>query len=114
MCSSDLRFSGTFSADKSRIDGGTVTAELDIRVLAPFLGGVLGTTDPATLCSYLSFLGATCSDCTGDGQPYCLPVDIEDVQGTRMSDPLAVVTQQDCYPTCAAIYSNPDCDTSGF
>jgi len=110
----ELRVSGTFSADASAIEGGAVSALLDLRELGTVMADLLGSADPDEVCSALAGFSVSCQACPADDVPYCLRVLVEDVQGTRMSEPLAVVTQQDCYPTCAASYDNPACDTSGF
>jgi len=110
----DFRMSGSFSADASQIEGGTVDAELDARDLVVIFESVLGTSDPDALCGLLSSFGASCEVCSSDSQPYCIAVALEDVQGDLLRFGLDAIDQADCHPDCAASWGNPDCDTSSF
>ena len=111
---SGFGMAGSFTDDGDAIEEGVVQAELDIRVLAPALGDALGTEDPDELCLYMGFLGIDCESCSGDGEPYCAPLTVEEIDGERLADSLEEITQENCHPMCADSWSNPDCDTSGF
>ncbi|MCB9668818.1 MAG: hypothetical protein H6736_06155 [Alphaproteobacteria bacterium] len=72
-------FSGTFSADGQRIGGGTLVGLADTRY-----AGVLLSSDRAeAVCELGEGLGVTCADCP-DGEPYCLTIDVVDIEGTRV------------------------------
>ncbi|MCK6507555.1 Ig-like domain-containing protein [Myxococcota bacterium] len=111
---SDFSMSGYFGDDGDIIEEGVVQAELDVRVLAPALGEVLGTEDPDDLCMYMGFLGIECTTCTGDGADYCVGLTVEEIDGALLGESLATVDQGNCHPMCAESWDNPDCDTSGF
>ncbi|RME21014.1 MAG: hypothetical protein D6798_19110, partial [Deltaproteobacteria bacterium] len=109
----DLKISGTFAADGTAIHGGAIQGEVDVRDLTELVGDLLGTKDPDSICGLLSVFGATCETCSSDGATYCLSVQVEDIDGTETTG-VEEVKDQDCHPLCAASYSNPDCDTSGW
>lgn len=71
-------FSGTFSADGAQIGGGRVSGVGDTR----FAGVLLGDDAPGTVCELAASLGVVCGECPNDGEPYCLPVSVEDVEGS--------------------------------
>lgn len=73
----EFAFSGTFSPDGNRIGGGTVSGIGDTR----FAGPLLGSTDFDEVCVTAAGLGVQCGPCPTDGEPYCLPVSIVDVEG---------------------------------
>ncbi|MCB9778534.1 MAG: Ig-like domain-containing protein [Alphaproteobacteria bacterium] len=106
---SNFRLGASFNETATRIEDGTVEGELDMRVLGPLVGDLLGTTDPATICSYLTFLGVTCSSCSGDGASYCIGVEIQDVVANEIGGGLDEIDQENCHEDCDASASNPDC-----
>jgi hypothetical protein len=76
----DFAFSGTFSADGTRIGGGTVQGIGDTR----FAGPLLGSNEPGAVCSTAQGLGVQCGPCPNDGQVYCLPVSVERIEGVKV------------------------------
>ncbi|MEZ4318080.1 MAG: hypothetical protein R3F61_11270 [Myxococcota bacterium] len=70
-------FSGTFGPNGNRIGGGTVRGIGDTR----YAGPLLGSSNPETVCTTAAGLGVQCMACPTDGQPYCLPVSVEDIEG---------------------------------
>jgi hypothetical protein len=110
----DLQLYGVFSADGETLGLSQIVGEMDARSAGAALEGLLGTSDPRDLCSFLEAFGAACQACTSDGESYCVPIEIEDVYATRVSGTVEPIEESDCHPDCAASYSNPDCDTSGW
>ena len=110
----NVKLTGSFNSDGAAIEGGAMSAELDVRNMADLIGDLLGTTDPDDICGLLVFVGAECADCAGDGAPYCLSVRVEDLDAPEIADSLDEITMADCHPDCAASWDNPHCDTSGW
>jgi hypothetical protein len=75
---SELEMSGTFSSDCSTIEDLRLAGALDVRDMGDIFEGLVGTSDPGTICSYLSFLGASCGACS-DGEDYCLGVEVQEI-----------------------------------
>jgi len=73
----DFAFSGTFSPDGTRIGGGTVQGIGDTR----YAGPLLGDSSEGAVCATATGLGVQCLDCPNDGEPYCLPVSVKDIEG---------------------------------
>ncbi|MCB9675096.1 MAG: hypothetical protein H6737_08260 [Alphaproteobacteria bacterium] len=73
----EFAFSGTFSPTGDRIGGGTVEGIGDTR----FAGPLLGSSDEDTVCTTAAGLGVQCMACPTDGEPYCLPVSVRDIEG---------------------------------
>lgn len=68
----NLRFTGTFAADGSRIGGATLSGQGDTR----YAGAVAGSQgDPGAFCDLAAGLGVQCEACA-DGEPYCLTVEV--------------------------------------
>lgn len=98
---SQLSVSGTFAADGSYFGGGVLSGELDARILAPLVGELVGSEDPDEICTLLVGFGVECTECSSDGQNYCIAVLVEDLTATEGAS-LVPVTAED-------IAANGDC-----
>ncbi|MCB9663087.1 MAG: hypothetical protein H6732_03170 [Alphaproteobacteria bacterium] len=77
---SELRFTGTFSADGTRIGGATLSGSGDTR----FAGGAAGNAaDPGAFCQLAEGLGVQCEPCA-DGKPYCMTVEVVDLSAPEV------------------------------
>lgn len=75
----DFRLFGTIGPDGASFGGGEISGLADTRDL----GVVLGDDDDDAICEFAESLGVSCQPCD-DGQPYCLKIIGEDVEGTRV------------------------------
>ena len=75
----DFAFEGTFAADGNSIGGGAVSGLGDTR----YAGDLVSDDRPGAVCELASGFGVTCVPCP-DGMPYCLPVSVQNVEGTRI------------------------------
>ncbi len=73
-------FSGTFSPDGTQIGGGTVRGVGDTR----FAGPLLGSNDPNEVCATAQGLGVQCNPCPNDGEVYCLPVSVQEIEAVEV------------------------------
>ncbi|MEQ1568226.1 MAG: hypothetical protein ABMA64_21485 [Myxococcota bacterium] len=74
---SDFLLQATFSADGSRLGGGTLSGLADSRNLGTLLGS---PDDQGLLCELAAGVGVPCQPCP-DGQPYCLFLRAIDLEG---------------------------------
>jgi hypothetical protein len=65
----DLNVTGTFAADGTYFDGGTLSGTIDTRPLSPLIDD---SGDPGAICDLAINFGAECEACPADGEPYCL------------------------------------------
>lgn len=65
----DVEISGGLTADA--VVDGTFAGEIDFREVDVVQDG----------CSMVGMIGLSCTDCTSDGEPYCMFVEAEDVAG---------------------------------
>jgi hypothetical protein len=65
----DVEISGGLTADE--VVDGRFAGEIDFREVDLVQNG----------CSMVSMLGLSCTDCTSDGEPFCLFIEAEDVEG---------------------------------
>lgn len=98
---SDLYIRGTFAPDCSYTAGGVWQATLDARALGPLFDDLLGTTDPDEICTALTTFGMLCEVCATDGETYCVELELDQLAGDAMSEPVHCVSQEDCHPSCA-------------
>lgn len=73
---SGLAITGTFAADGSSIGAGTLAGTLDLR---PTDDG-----EPNALCDLVVNFGAECQPCASDGQPTCLPLEIDQIEAEEV------------------------------
>ncbi len=79
---------GCFESDCASFRDGLLAGEIDIRNMTDLMKGLTGTDDPDTICALLSSFGASCGSCRSDGEPYCLPLRVEDITGDELDEPL--------------------------
>lgn len=98
-----LEVTGTFAADGSYFGGGTLSGELDARLLAPLVGELLGTKDPDEICGVVAGFGVSCEVCSSDGQPYCLAVYVRDITANELGATIVERSTADIAgdPSCA-------------
>ncbi len=65
----DLNVTGTFAADGTYFDGGTLSGTIDTRPLAPLVDD---SGDEGAICDLAIQFGAECEACPADGEPFCL------------------------------------------
>ena len=73
----DFLLQATFSADGNTLGGGYISGIGDTRNL----GALLGEDDPNAICELAATLGVNCQVC-GDGEPYCLRLSAQDLDGS--------------------------------
>lgn len=88
---SDFQVAGDFSSDGSRMQGVTMQGVLDTRNLGEALGFPAGLN---TVCLLVAVWGVSCTACA-DGEPYCLDLEVENVEGPLSDKELQVVTEQE-------------------
>lgn len=98
----NLELSGAFAPDGSRIQGAVMKGKVDSRPLA--IAFNFGTTDDAG-CIALSGFGVQCEECDNGAGPYCITVNIENLEATAAATTLVEITQED-------IDGNPACVTA--
>lgn len=74
----------TVSADGKHLTDGTLYGAVDIRPLPP-LFSVASADD---LCDFLPSFGLACTDCPGPVGEYCVEIEITDLEGREMADPM--------------------------
>ncbi|MSP54789.1 MAG: hypothetical protein EXR69_04160 [Myxococcales bacterium] len=100
----DLNITGTFAADGSYFDGGTLSGTIDTRPLAPLVDD---SGNEGAICDLAVNFGAECEACSSDGQPYCLTLVADRILAEQLPDTeLREVGTSDCVD-CAA----PQVDT---
>ncbi|MBX2796718.1 MAG: hypothetical protein KTR31_03580 [Myxococcales bacterium] len=82
----DLTFSGAWSPDATELVG-RFTAMADIRPLVPLIASA---NDPDEACEVAEGFDRTCVPCPLSGDPYCLPVVVEDIEGVWLPDAVVV------------------------
>lgn len=75
----DFAFSGTFASDGNSIGSGAVSGLGDTR----YAGDLVGDDAPGAVCQLAGGFGVACVPCP-DFLPYCLPVSIQNIQGTAV------------------------------
>lgn len=95
----NLELSGAFAPDGSRIQGAVMKGKVDSRPLAAAFN--FGTTDNAG-CIALAAFGVQCEECDNGAGPYCITVNIEDLEALEVSTTLVPITDTD-------IENNPAC-----
>ncbi len=76
----DVVFSGSFAADGSAIEGGTIDATVDSRGLVPLLTG----GPPDAVCQLVAALGVFCEPCPDGSGTFCLPARVEAIPGAEV------------------------------
>ena len=88
-----MELTGTFSADGSSIQDGTLAGSVDAREVADSVG-----YDAGTICQLLSAFGAACAACPTDGQAYCIALEASKLEGDLVSGlSLVEVTNPTCF-----------------
>ena len=72
----DVLISGALTEFGDRLAGATLSGETDARDLES-----MGSA--ATICGYLEMYGVSCVECTADGEPWCVRVGVEEIEGER-------------------------------
>jgi Bacterial Ig-like domain len=96
---SNLELSGAFAPDGSRLQGVVMKGKIDSRPLA--IAFDFGNTDNAG-CTALAAFGVQCEECDNGDGPYCITVNIEDLEAVEIDTTLVEIDQ-------AAIDANPSC-----
>jgi hypothetical protein len=96
----NLELAGAFSPDGTRIQGAVMKGKIDSRPLAEAFG--FGTTDDAG-CTALAAFQVECEECDNGEGPYCVTINIEDLEALAEDTVLIPITQQDINdnPACA-------------
>lgn len=97
----NLELSGAFAPDGTRIQGAIMKGKVDSRPLAAAFN--FGTTDNAG-CIALAAFGVQCEECDNGAGPYCISVNIEDLEALEVPTTLVPITDTD-------IANNTDCVT---
>jgi hypothetical protein len=71
--------------------------EMDFR--APDFVETLG--EGADGCDLMSAFGLTCEPCSGDAEPFCLDIRVEDVEVSSSLAMVAIIDDDECHPDCA-------------
>lgn len=105
----DLNVTGTFAADGSYFDGGTLSGTIDTRPLAPLIDD---SGNEGAICDLAVNFGAECEACSSDGEPYCLTLVADQILAEQLPDTeLREVGQSDCVD-CASDVVTIDTDLS--
>lgn len=107
-----LAIEGTFAEDCSSLDDAELTAQIDVRSIKELVGNILGVEDPDTICTLMGGFGTTCSACPSDGEPYCIPVEVEGATGTETGATMTCVAEAWCHALCPS--NDADCDITDF
>lgn len=86
----NLEFTGTWSEEGDEFSGGTLEGELDARYVSGWIG-----MEPDELCEIAVFIGAECAECP-DGEPYCVHMRVEDLEGLEIDTTVDEVLANDC------------------
>lgn len=105
----DLAIAGTFRADGSGFEGGTLSAELDLREIGPILGEPLSENTPEELCEMLDDLDISCAPCKVDQVEFCVDVKLDQVSADRSDQPIESILSADCHQDCALSCDNTEC-----
>jgi hypothetical protein len=85
-------------AEDGTLESLAMEFELDFRTAA--VDEALG----ADGCELMMSFGVACEPCSGNGEPECLALRVEDVVATSSAEALAIIGEDECHPDCA------DCD----
>jgi hypothetical protein len=99
-----LTASGTFDANYNGFSQGRITGYVDMRSA---IMGEFGTT-PDELCSLLTGYGGSCITCPGNGDNYCVYLELDQVSGIRV-DNASITTGSLCNNQssfCATVDAN--------
>jgi hypothetical protein len=105
----DVRVQGKLAYSGEAIEGISVLATVDARELLDLFDALLSIDDADEVCDLLAAFGGGCEKCP-DGELYCSPVEVEDLSGRWMPDPVEEVEQANCHEDCPTSNANPDCD----
>lgn len=98
-----LSVSGTFAADGSYFGGGELSGELDARQLVEIVGGLMDGVESADdVCGLVAGFGVSCSECSSDGEAYCVTLEVNRMVANETGETLVEVTADD-------IAANADC-----
>ena len=92
----DFQFSGEFLSTKTVT--AQIAASIDTRPLVP---AVLGNdANPGDLCQLLIGFGIFCEACPNGSGPYCLPIDVQDIPGNKVTSNFVEISnpQPPCEP----------------
>ena len=99
-----LAVSGTFAADGSYFGGGELSGELDARQLVDIVGGLMDGVESADdVCGLVAGFGVSCSDCTSDGEAYCVNLEVNRLVANETGETLVPITAED-------IAADADCE----
>jgi len=107
----DLRLQATFAHEGGELAGLELELVLDARDLAAL--GTLGA-DRGAVCASLAETDVSCGACA-DGVLACVSTRWDSITAP-IQDGLSVqdIPSPDCHPDCAASWSNPACNASGW
>jgi hypothetical protein len=112
MTMEQLRIEGEFSRDCSTLDDAELTAQIDVRTIKELVNELLGVEDPDTICTLMAGFGTTCAACPSDGEPYCIPVEVEGATATETGAPMVCVAEAYCHALCTT--NDEGCDITDF
>jgi hypothetical protein len=112
MTMEQLSIEGEFSRDCSSLDDAELTAQIDVRSIKELVGELLGVEDPDTICTLMAGFGTACAACPSDGEPYCIPVEVDGVAATETGSPMVCVADAYYHPLCRV--NDSDCDITDF
>ena len=99
-----LAVSGTFAADGSYFGGGELSGELDARQLVDIVGGLMDGVESADdVCGLVAGFGVSCSECSSDGEAYCVNLEVNRLVANETGETLVAITADD-------IAANADCE----
>ena len=99
-----LSVSGTFAADGSYFGGGELSGELDARQLVDIVGGLMDGVESADdVCGLVAGFGVSCSECSSDGEAYCVNLEVNRLVANETGETLVAITADD-------IAANADCE----
>ena len=96
-----FNFAAAVTEDCGALDQGVLVSELDMREMGDVFEDLVGTSDPSAICSLVASFGVSCEPCSTDGEPVCLPLAADQIEGPE--GPALVPV------TAADIADNPDC-----
>jgi hypothetical protein len=98
-----LAVSGTFAADGTYFGGGELSGELDARQLVDIVGGLMDGVESADdVCGLVAGFGVSCSECSSDGEAYCVSLEVNRLVANETGTSLMAVSAED-------IAANADC-----
>jgi hypothetical protein len=99
-----LSVSGTFAADGSYFGGGELSGELDARQLVDIVGGLMeGIESAEDVCGLVAGFGVSCSECSSDGEAYCVNLEVNRMVANETGEALVEITADD-------VAANADCE----